>query len=187
MTKTTQQLSRILIAIAKTEVENLIKDNFKNEGFAGEKWKKRSTKNRSDRNNPSQNRALLIGESRQLFRSIKVEIAGKSTLRIVSSVPYAKIHNEGGTISHPGGTPYITTANTAGRARGSRARLRSFGSKQAVFLKKDGTYPEGVKFTKPHTINMPKRQFMGKSDRLEESIKKAFEREIKGFFKTAFK
>lgn len=187
MPKTTQQLNRILIAVAKTEVENFIKDNFKNEGFAGEKWKKRSAKNRSDRNNPTQNRALLIGESRQLFPSIKVEIAGKSTLRIVSSVPYAKIHNEGGTINHPGGTPYIITSNTAGRARGRRARLRSFGDKQAVFLKKDGNYPENTKFTKPHKIEIPQRQFIGKSSKLDERIKKALDREVKGFFKTAFK
>lgn len=182
MTKTTQQLNRILLAVAKTEVENFIKDNFRNEGFAGKKWPARRAPSRSDRNNPSQNRALLVGRTRQLIRSIRVVAISSDTLRISSTTPYAKIHNEGGNINHPGGTPYLITGNTAGRARGRRRRLRNFGQNQAIFLKKDGSYPAGTKFTKPHLIRMPPRPFIGKSDKLDEAIKKALDREVKGFF-----
>lgn len=53
---------------------------------------------------------------------------------------YARIHQFGGVIKHPGGTPYIVT-----------------GTGKATFLRKDGSYPKSVKFTKPHSITIPKR------------------------------
>ena len=78
---------------------------------------------------------------------------------------YAMAHQKGMTIQHPGGTPYITTKSGT------------------VFLKKDGSYPKSVKFTKPHPIKIPKRlwvfeQFKNRGERIifrniQESLGKA--------------
>lgn len=68
-----------------------------------------------------------------------------------SKLIYAAIHEYGGTINHPGGTPYIVTG------------------KGALFMKKDGNYPEGVKFTKPHLITIKARPYLKPAEkRLEE-------------------
>jgi len=81
-----------------------------------------------------------------LARSIVIE-SGKRRARKVGpdkSVPYAAIHEYGGTISSPGGQPYVVL----------------FG--QAVFVKKGSaaaTKPH-TKFTKPHKIVMPARPYM---------------------------
>lgn len=80
----------------------------------------------------------------------------------------ARAHELGATINHPGGTPYIIVSGRDGAPR-------------AVFLSKKSTYKAGkkakqqrgasrikkalakggvVKFTKPHTIRIPKRPFL---------------------------
>jgi phage virion morphogenesis protein len=59
-----------------------------------------------------------------------------------SNSAYARIHQLGGTIKHPGGTPYFVKDG------------------KAVFMKKDGTYPAGTKFTQPHDIKIPARPYL---------------------------
>lgn len=105
-------------------------------------------------------------------------------VQVVSDLPYTKIHNEGGVVNHPGGTPYLATGKQS-RARGCRARLRNFGN-QVIFLKKDGNYPSGVKFTQPHKIEIPQRAFIGESERLNKKIKKGFEKELFRYFEEMF-
>lgn len=56
---------------------------------------------------------------------------------------YAASVEFGGTVQHPGGTPYIVIEG-----------------KGAVFLRKDGSYPPGVRFTRPHAISMPARPYL---------------------------
>lgn len=84
--------------------------------------------------------------TRTLSRSIHVE-AGESSLQgatalVGTDVVYAAIHEYGGTIQHPGGTPYIVT------------------SSGAKFLRKDGRYPAGVRFTKPHPIHISAQPYL---------------------------
>jgi len=62
-----------------------------------------------------------------------------------SDLVYAAIHEFGGTINHPGGTPYIVT------------------DEGAVFMRKDGNYPKGVQFTQPHMIRIPARPTLKKA------------------------
>lgn len=163
------RLLQQIVEAAAHEVEEFINDNFEDESFDGNKWQERKRKEKS--------RRRLLVKTRRLQRSIRVKLSGQS-IQVVSDVPYAQIHNEGGTINHPGGTPYIVTGRKS-RARGRRSSLRNFGENQAVFLKKDGSYPEGVKFTKPHKIDIPKRQYIGNSEELESRIKSRIEEELK--------
>ena len=85
---------------------------------------------------------------------------------LISTV--ARAHELGATINHPGGTPYIIVSGRDGRPR-------------AVFLSKKSSYKAGkkarqqrgsarlkralkggaaIKFTKAHTIRIPKRPFL---------------------------
>lgn len=76
-----------------------------------------------------------------------VNVTGSNVLLTVgvklSVIPYARIHELGGTIKHPGGTPYFV---------GSGGK--------AVFMKKDGSYPNGTKFTKAHDIKIKPRPYI---------------------------
>lgn len=58
-------------------------------------------------------------------------------------VPYARIHELGGTINHPGGTPYFI--NDEGKA---------------VFVSKANADPD-LPRTKPHPIKIPARPYIG--------------------------
>jgi phage gpG-like protein len=155
----------------EVEVENFVKDNFKSESFAGRKWPARKSRDRSDRRNPDSPRKLLIKTS-TLLRSIKVQRKGDSIV-VSSNVPYAKIHNEGGTINHPGGTPYFVKPID--------------GKNKAVFMKKNGKYPKGIKFTKPHPIKIPQRKFVGDDQKLRDKLKKIIKEEFKAHLLSAFK
>jgi phage gpG-like protein len=81
-----------------------------------------------------QNRGLLA--SRISFR------AGSDGITWTSGMEYSAIQHYGGRINHPGGTPYVII--------GGRAR----------FLKKDGVYPAGTKFTRPHIIVLEARPYL---------------------------
>jgi phage gpG-like protein len=64
-----------------------------------------------------------------------------------TDVPYARIHELGGTINHPGGTPYIVTTNGAvflSKTKADQLRQRGF----------------WVGLTKPHPIKMPRRPYL---------------------------
>ena len=76
--------------------------------------------------------------------TIEIRPSGQSTIYITANSPYAQIHQFGGIIKHPGGTPYISVG--AGVAR--------FISKKAAEKK------HGVKYTKPHNITIPARPFL---------------------------
>jgi len=139
-----------------------------------QKWKDR----KSPKNRRNIGRAVMI-KTNTLGRSLRAKTITKKMIVIESDVPYAEIHNDGGTIKHPGGTPYLPFNNLY-TARKKKGRIERMGEKQMVFLRKDGNYPDGTKFTKAHDITIPKRQFIGDNNRkLKAIIDKMLEEEIK--------
>lgn len=81
-----------------------------------------------------------------LQRSIVAEKIGAMRWVVSTNLKYAAIHEYGGTINHPGGTPYIMTeAGPRYISNDAAARMESEGKK--------------VGRTRPHTINMPARPF----------------------------
>lgn len=105
-----------------------------------QKWKP-SKKPKDQRTGESVGGKTLIGRG-SLANTIHV-LRGNNQLTLSSAKAYAAIHHYGGTIQHPGGQPFIV-----------------LGSGRAQFLKKDGEYPPGVRFTEPHDIVMPARPYM---------------------------
>lgn len=161
---------------ASVAAEEFVAQNFRRESFGSKRWKARKKKDSGRR---------LLTKTGTLRRSLNFSTRGNRVV-ISSPVAYANIHNQGGTIQHPGGTPYITTGK-ASRARGARARLRNFGTKRVQFLKKDGSYPAGVRFTEPHPIPIPKRQFIGDSPRLRALLRREIQATLRKHIKEEIK
>ena len=102
--------------------------------------------------NPNTGQGTLRILKGNLFRSFsrgdinniyKVNSSGTTfQIEYGSSVKYALIHEYGGTINHPGGSPYII-------GEGGKA----------YFVKKSYSGEREVKFTKAHSISMPARPY----------------------------
>ena len=99
-----------------------------------------------------------LGKILQDEGKLAASLSRRSTMDsaiVGSNMPYAATQHFGGTIHHPGGTPFITT------------------DKGTVFMRKDGKYPRGVRFTKPHDITIPARPYLNLTAKDIEKIKKA--------------
>ena len=79
-----------------------------------------------------------------LANNIEALIVAPLHIEVQSRAPYAAIQEYGGTINHPGGTPYFIGKD--GKAR--------FVSKSGF-----GAY-HNLPVTKPHTITLPERPYM---------------------------
>jgi hypothetical protein len=95
-------------------------------------------------------RGSLMLRSGKLMSTIRPVSVSASLVRIRAGspqVPYAQIHNEGGIINHPGGTPFFFD---------SKKNKAVFVSKQKASM-----FKEPLPITKPHPIPIPRRQYMG--------------------------
>ena len=130
-----QTVTRLPMLLGATAVE-YVHGNFRAQGFVNkgtEKWKARKI--------TDEGRAILVKTGR-LRRDVRVRGTGANYVIVGTSLPYASIHNEGGTIAHPGGTAYIKKDGKLIWVRNSTARGRKF--------------PR----TRPHKIGIARRQFM---------------------------
>lgn len=84
----------------------------------------------------------VLQDSGALAASVDARADGLSVI-LSSHLAYAAIHHYGGVVSHPGGTPYIMGKDG-----------------MATFIRKDGKYPPGTRFTAPHPIPIPARPFL---------------------------
>jgi phage gpG-like protein len=126
-----------------TEAVNFSKKRFREQAFVDtgtEPWKKRK---------PGANRNRgrnILADSGKLKNSIRITKVGKDFVTIGSKIPYAQIHNEGGTINIP-----VTD------------KMRKWG--WAMFAKTNQSKFKGLALTKKTSlrVRIPKRQFMGNS------------------------
>jgi len=138
-------------------------DNFDTQGHG--KWKKlrASTIDRRTKKGKWGQGSKMLKVTGRLYTSVKAKSTDKYAI-VGTNVRYAGIHQFGGKIRPPGGTPYVnfdskyTAKKMKGRITGKMGE--KLGGQQMRFLKKDGNYPEGVKFTKPHNITIPARPFL---------------------------
>lgn len=131
-----------------TMAVTFFKENFRRQGFVDsslEKWKPRRSKN-------AQRRAILVKTGR-LRRSIRITNANANTVKIGSDVPYAQIHNEGGTIS---GTVQVRKHKR--KTRKGSTTVKSHSRKVST--------------------KIPKRQFAGNSKGLNKRIERQTVRQL---------
>lgn len=138
-----EQLKRNILNDMRVELSEEFDRNFTRKAFFTKKWKRRA--------DPNAKGSLLIVTG-TLRRSIRSEVKGDG-VRFTSAVPYASIHNEGGS-----GTKSVrqhTRTSRKGRQYTVRAHTRHF--------------------------TMPQRQFVGDGKRTQELIKGVIEDNVKDF------
>lgn len=151
-----------------TEAVRFFKGSFDRQGFIDEggveKWKPRKAGAKRNKG-----RKILVDKAK-LKRSIRItrKTAYSVTVGVDgNSVPYAQIHNEGGTI------------NTTAQVKVHNRRIRqAFGKK----LKKMKTVSVRSHSRKMN-ITIPQRQFMGKSRFFERRIQMQCEQKLKNILK----
>lgn len=143
-----------LIKIMSIEAQNFFIRNFIKQGFDDNgvtPWKQRKrTKNGTGR-------AILVKRG-ALRRSIRISRPSSYYAYIVSNLPYAVIHNEGGTIQK-GFDRKILSFNRDGKFQKTRTRKQRAGI----------THQQQVTINE-HDIRMPKRQYIGDSSRMNKII-----------------
>lgn len=123
-------------------------------------------------------RGTLMLRDRNLYLSIKPKTVTSERVVISAGndkVPYARIHNEGGVIDHPGGTPFFTDKENDNKTVFvSKEKARELQAYKGILLP----------FTKPHKIPIPQRQFMGISQGLKDYLFDNLQKAFNSFSKT---
>ncbi len=145
---------------------NTFRENFQKQGFEGMQgfapWKPSAKKGGK----------TLLG-SGNLFRGIKYSKTSNRSVDIYVdglAANYADIHNQGGVIRHPGGTPYFI------KGTGAEAEAVFVSKAKAEEIKQK--YKRTLRTTASHNIPMPQRQFIGDSKVLRERIKELVQKQI---------
>ncbi len=140
--------------VANTAIENF-QDNFFKQSFDGIPWLK-------VKNKPNDHTTLRA--SGKLFNSINAKLISSNRVIISaggSQIPYARIHNEGGTITRD------ARSETFVRNRDAKKRFT-----------KGTTKGRGFTFS-AYTYTMPKRQYMGITETLKNQIRDRIIKKLK--------
>jgi phage gpG-like protein len=89
--------------------------------------------------------------NKRLRSSIEVNPDMPSSISISANSPYARIHQKGGVINHPGGTPYVLIK--------SRKQMTAKFIKLTTAKKREAK-GQPVFYTKPHKITIPARPYI---------------------------
>jgi len=139
------------------------KENFRQGGFVDaslEVWPKR-------KNDEDSGRGVLIGkQSGHLFKDIRVLSRTENSVSVGTTLPYARIHNEGGTINHPGGTAFFK----------KKGKICFVSNRAAGKLATEG---HKLPRTRAHAIRIPQRKFLGMSQVLTANLRKIVAAELR--------
>ena len=146
-----------LIDAMGVEALHFIDDNFKMQGFQGatfQEWPLRVAKQKGPK------RAILI-QTGTLRRSFRQQNGAQGTT-ISTDVPYAQVHNDGGTIHMPSRG---TILNFAGKKGGKLrlAKVRTEAQQRSIKEIRRANVPA-------YDIKMPQRRFIGNSPVLNNRI-----------------
>lgn len=179
------RLMRDTLKDIKVELDDEYQQNFRREAFFSDKWQRRKYDDGS-------NRKVLQGLGKSGVHLSQIAASGRiegSKVVYSSTLPYAAIHNEGGTITVTAKmkryfwAKYIEATGSFsykkdGQQRNTqRQRKLSADSEfyKAMALKKAGD-----------KIKIPKRQFIGMHPSLNTAITEIIEKNLDEFFKNEF-
>ncbi|MBW4755811.1 phage virion morphogenesis protein [Prevotella melaninogenica] len=158
-------------------------ENFRQGGFVNrglQKWPA-TRRQQSGATSAAASYGPLLSGRNHLFSSIKY-MPGDYRVTVSNDLPYAAIHNQGGTISTTV-TPkmrrfawymyYNTSERPPKGQKGKKKSSAQSASPQAEFWR-------NLALTRKQklTVKIPKRQFIGKSEELTKSINEKIEQEI---------
>lgn len=179
------RLMRDTLKDIKVELDDEFQQNFRREAFFSDKWQRRKYDDGS-------NRKVLQGLGKSGVHLSQIAASGRiegSKVVYSSTLPYAAIHNEGGTITVTAKmkryfwAKYIEATGSFsykkdGQQRNTqRQRKLSADSEfyKAMALKKTGD-----------KIKIPKRQFIGMHPSLNTAITEIIEKNLDEFLKNEF-
>lgn len=149
---------------------SFFKGRFRSQGWLDtgfHPWRKRK---KLDKKRPGRN---ILMDRGKLRNSIRGEVRGGDII-FGSDRPYAKVHNEGGTVNIPARTQILHFKKyKSGKRKGKTLFARN--NAQASFGQKVEN--------KGGSFQMPKRQFMGESKYLTIKIKSLVDKHIKQILK----
>ena len=153
---------------AAVVAKNHFRQNFRDSGFINNglhEWKETKRQKAGDPRKP------LTSERDHLMSSIEA-VGAPGLVTVVNPVPYARIHNEGGTIhSHPTVTPEM---RKMAWAKAYSIAGVSKGGKLPKDLPEEARKWRALALTKKEKLNikikMPRRQFIGESKELRVKI-----------------
>lgn len=162
------------------------KQNFRDSGFrnGGLRPWKRSLREVSGDKRASSRYKTLTSARNHLMNSTE-SVVGKGYVSIVNSVPYASIHNEGGTVHQ--NIPISQDMRKFAwamffKSAGIRKGKKSKGATSPESLSPEALKWRGLALTKKSTlsrsIQIPKRQFIGESQELTEIVTTEIEQTI---------
>ena len=169
----------------KVEAADEFDANFNRQAFFNEKWARRKY-------NDDESRGLLV-QSGTLRRSITAKVTDRDSVLFQTTVPYARIHNEGGTITVTSRMKkyfwwkYITIVGSkrpkAGTATTYSERFQRKKNGELRNNRRNRELTEEAKFYKymalkktGSKITIPKRQFIGNHPDLEKLLKEIAEK-----------
>lgn len=145
------------LEVMKVELTDEFKENFNRQAFFSEQWKRR-------RYDPDPDRAILT-KSGKLRKSILSKVDGRRLI-FTSSMPYSKIHNDGGAITvtqRMKGYFWHKYKEETKRLKG-KAMTEEGAFYRAMALKRRGS-----------KIQIPRRMFIGKSPKVEKIVREVAE------------
>lgn len=152
------------LGMMKVELTDEFKENFDRQAFFTEKWQRR-------RYDPDPGRAILT-KSGDLRKSILSVVEGRRLI-FTSSMPYSKIHNEGGAIivtQRMKGYFWIKYREEKEHLKG-KAMTEAGAFYRAMALKRRGS-----------AIQIPRRMFIGKSPEVEKIVREVAEDCLEEYF-----
>lgn len=170
------EIARRILSDIRIELGDEFDQNFEQEGFFGEKWRRRSS--------PLRPGGHILVDTGKLRQSIKSR-SDDTSITFYSDLPYAAIHNEGGEIKVTAKMKryfwyrYMSARGSFGRKKSGELRNdkrnRQLGS-EAEFWKAMALIKEGK------TIKIPKRQFLGMAPEVETEVRKIIEDNLSDYF-----
>lgn len=156
-----QQWPRLVGGLAVSH----FKQSFKDQGFTDvslDKWEPRKRDNTSRRGR----RSVLI-KTGKLRRSVRIVRTGPGRVIVGTNLPYSQIHNEGGPVKATQKVPLHTRRRHSRTQRGRRVTVREH---------------EVSAHSRQMDFTMPKRQFIGRSLRLNRKIQKGIVKQLSKVF-----
>lgn len=169
------QLQTKFEVIAAAKTLRFVGGNFSAQGYQGNSFTPWAA--RKKQRNKDIGRALLI-QSGRLRRGWNSRVLRPGKVKIFNDVPYAEIHNNGGTINKPSRKENII------RNRHKEDYIYKKGKNQGQYRQRKGQFAKGTTIGdgfsfKEHTIKIPRRQMLPTDDSDSPILRAAIERDLK--------
>ena len=164
-----QRLTQRTFLQQMTNEAGVIAVNFSKDRFRFKNWIDKTAEKWQARKRPD--RGSLLLRTGRLKRSIRKIASGDYYVVVGTDVPYAQLHNEGGTVSK--------VVQVKAHTRKVVIRQRKVSRKGKVSLKVIGSKMVNVRaHNRKMNRTMPKRQFLGESELLMRRIEMHLNREL---------